>query len=151
MVLSQFDQLNQKNNNQSLFGEQNVTKEEIKKTYEENGKLLLRNFGFEISHTELEYNYIGMESDNETALVPYFKIKSGSISKSQNQSFEFSFNSNRTVYLFISDPGSFTHCVYPSLSLHTYIEIRGETIGYLFYFKVLYLNQHLILSISLRQ
>ena len=57
MVLSQFDQLNQKNNNQSLFGEQNVTKEEIKKTYEENGKLLLRNFGFEISDRELEYNY----------------------------------------------------------------------------------------------
>ena len=55
MVASHFDQLNQKNT--SLFGEQNVTKEEIKKTYEENGKLLLRNFGFEISDRELEYNY----------------------------------------------------------------------------------------------
>ena len=43
MVLSQVGQLNQKNTNQSLFGEQNVTKEEIKKTYEENRKLLLRN------------------------------------------------------------------------------------------------------------
>ena len=144
MVLSQVDQVNQKNTNQSLFGDQNVSKEEIKKTYEENAKLLLSSFRFDISHTELDYNYVGMEIGNETALLPYFKIKSGSINTNQNQSFEFSFYPNRTVYLIISDPSFFTFFVNPSLTVNTYIEIRGETIGYLFYFKVLYLNQHLI-------
>ena len=136
MVLSQVDQLNQKNTNQSLFGEQNVTKEEIKKTYEENGKLLLRNFGFEILHTELDYNYVGMELDNETALLPYFKIKSGSIT-SQNQSFKFSFYPNRTLYLLISDPSFFPYFLNPSLTVKTSIEFRVEAIGYLLYFKVI--------------
>lgn len=136
MVLSQVGQLNQKNTNQSLFDEQNVTKEEIKKIYEENGKLLLRNFGFEILHTELDYNYVGMELGNETALLPYFKIKSGSIT-SQNQSFTFSFYPNRTLHLLINDPSFFTYFVNPSLSFKTSIEFRVEEIGYILYFKVI--------------
>ena len=116
---------------------QNSTENDISKVLKDVENLSLLDMGFESSQTDMKQSYIVYQRNE--SIIPYFKPKKGSISNRENNSFEFSYFANKTLYLFIVDQSFQTLFVSPSLTVNSYIQLeKSEMSAAIIYLKVTY-------------